>query len=129
MRHAGFPNLTRAYRSARWPGRLDWWFPAARRVVRVEAAVPPRGSSEAVEVAEHERSLELWQLERRSGETQTETISIAVSSMGAGLHDVAEARDSDFLSSWAALIGPGSAASWRETTSVRSCTTRCARWR
>jgi hypothetical protein len=73
MRHADFPNLTRACRSARWPGRLDRWFPAARRVVRAEAAAPPRGSSEAVEIAEHERSLELLQLERRSGETQTET--------------------------------------------------------
>jgi nucleotide-binding universal stress UspA family protein len=66
-------------------------------VVRVEAAAPPAGWSEAVEVAEHERSLELLQLERRSGETQTETISIAVSSMGAGVEDVAEARDVDLI--------------------------------
>jgi nucleotide-binding universal stress UspA family protein len=65
--------------------------------VRVLAAVPSHGSSGTFDVAEHDRSRELLALECRSCETQAETISIAATSVGAGLHDVAEARDADLI--------------------------------
>jgi nucleotide-binding universal stress UspA family protein len=67
--------------------------------VRVIAAVPSRGSPGVYDAAEHDRSLELLQRERDSSasEIETATVSVAATSVGAGLHDVAESRGADLI--------------------------------
>jgi nucleotide-binding universal stress UspA family protein len=65
--------------------------------VRSLDAVPSRGSSGPYDVAEHERSIELLQHERSSNVPDSEMISVAATSVGAGLHDVAEDRGADLI--------------------------------
>jgi nucleotide-binding universal stress UspA family protein len=67
--------------------------------VRVIAAVPSRGSPGAYDAVEHARSTELLQLERNSSAlgAETATVSVAATSVGAGLHDVAESRGADLI--------------------------------
>jgi nucleotide-binding universal stress UspA family protein len=67
--------------------------------VRVIAALPSRGSPGAFDVAEHDRSRELLQREQRSSasETETDAVSIAATTVGAGLHDVADNRAADLI--------------------------------
>jgi nucleotide-binding universal stress UspA family protein len=75
--------------------------PAAVRLslahVRVRAEVLSRGSSGPFEIAEHELSGELLQRERSSCLSQAETVSAVATSVGAGLHDVAERRGADLI--------------------------------
>jgi nucleotide-binding universal stress UspA family protein len=65
--------------------------------VRVISAVPSRGSPGVYDAAEHDRSRELLQRERGSDGSETELVSIAATSVGAGLHDVAENRGVDLI--------------------------------
>jgi nucleotide-binding universal stress UspA family protein len=67
--------------------------------VRVIAAVPSRGSPGVYDAAEHDRSRELLQRERDSSASgaETATVSVAATSVGAGLHDVAESRGADLI--------------------------------
>ncbi len=63
--------------------------------VRVISAVPSRGSPGVYDAAEHERSRELLRRERGSSGSDTDLVSIAATSVGAGVHDVAESRGAD----------------------------------
>jgi nucleotide-binding universal stress UspA family protein len=65
--------------------------------VRVISAVPSRGSPGVYDAAEHDRSRELLQRERGSSGSDTDVVSIAATSVGAGLHDVAESRGADLI--------------------------------
>jgi nucleotide-binding universal stress UspA family protein len=65
--------------------------------VRVVAAVPSRGSPGVYDAAEHERSSEILERERGLGRPDTDTVSRAATSVGAGLHDVAEGCASDLI--------------------------------
>jgi nucleotide-binding universal stress UspA family protein len=65
--------------------------------VRVIAAVPLRGSPGVYDAAEQDRSRELLQRERGSSRSDTDMVSIAATSVGAGLHDVAESRGADLI--------------------------------
>jgi nucleotide-binding universal stress UspA family protein len=70
--------------------------------VRVIAVVPSRGWAGAFDVEEHDRSKELLQRDRDAFAPQAETVSIAATSVGAGLHDVAESRHADLI-----VVGSG----------------------
>ncbi len=65
--------------------------------VRLRDAVPSRGSSGPYDLAEHERSIELLQREHSSCAPDSEMISVAATSVGTGLHDVAEDRGADLV--------------------------------
>jgi nucleotide-binding universal stress UspA family protein len=65
--------------------------------VRVMAAVPSRGSPGVYDAAEHDRSRELLRHERTASRSDAATVSIAATSVGAGLHDVAERRGCDLI--------------------------------
>jgi nucleotide-binding universal stress UspA family protein len=65
--------------------------------VRVISAVPSRGSPGVYDAAEHDRSLELPQRVRGSGGSDKDIVSIAATSVGAGLHDIAERRGADLI--------------------------------
>lgn len=65
--------------------------------VRVISAVPSRGSPGVYDAAEHDRSRELLQRERDASGSDMDIVSIAATSVGAGLHDVAESCGADLI--------------------------------
>jgi nucleotide-binding universal stress UspA family protein len=65
--------------------------------VRVIAALTSRGSPAVYDAAEHDQSRELLQRERHSSASEAELVSVAATSVGTGLHDVAESRGADLI--------------------------------
>ena len=65
--------------------------------VRVVEAVPSRGSSGAFDAAERELSRELLQRERGAVAPDAEIVSVVATSVGGGLHEVAESRGADLI--------------------------------
>ena len=65
--------------------------------VRVIEGVATRGSVSAFDAAEREMSRELLERERASLAPDAEVASIAATSVGGGLHDVAVRRDADLI--------------------------------
>jgi nucleotide-binding universal stress UspA family protein len=65
--------------------------------VRVVSAVPSRGSPGVYDAIEHDRSRELLQHAGGSSGSETDLVSIAATSVGAGLHDVSESRGADLI--------------------------------
>jgi nucleotide-binding universal stress UspA family protein len=67
--------------------------------VRVMNALPFRGTPAAFDVAEQGRSRELLRRERRSSasEADADAVSVAATSVGAGLRDVADSRGADLI--------------------------------
>jgi len=65
--------------------------------VRLIAAVPSRASSGPFDAAGHERSRDLLARERDAHASGAEVFSVAATSVGAGVHDLAESRGADLI--------------------------------
>jgi nucleotide-binding universal stress UspA family protein len=65
--------------------------------VRVVEAVASRGSSAAFDVAARDGSGELLERQRSALAQDAEVVSVPATSVGAGLHDVAESRGADLI--------------------------------